>query len=367
MPTMQQFKSRLFSSWGRSLPWNLRPIAVLVGLLGFASFYAGLLFNGVVSVSTTSFLTFLLVWTVGLAMLVIWPTWIQRYDGNLVVFSRALWCGAGCVMMALIVDHPIRVLILVVPVFGVCYAALHLSRKNVALICFITWMIYNSCLLLLGWRVELSLNFELLCYSAFVFLLVAGFLIAEEILRMRHQLYLRNDSLQEMTQQLQELALQDELTGVHNRRHILEVLERQKALADRTQQAFTVCYCDLDHFKRLNDNYGHAAGDKALQNFAQLAQNSVRTVDYVARIGGEEFLLLLVGADAHVSELVTHRLRVGTHQLNVAPEDEHYRLSVSVGVTQYRANESIDSLLRRADEALYKAKMGGRDRVVMES
>jgi len=199
----------------------------------------------------------------------------------------------------------------------------------------------------------------------FACLLTGALLISWEVLIIRDRLEERNQGMRGMMTQLQDLASRDELTGVYNRRHVLEILERQKALADRGQQAFTVCYCDLDHFKTINDRFGHAVGDHALKAFAQLAQSVVRNVDYVARFGGEEFLLVLVDADPAAAAAVAQRMVDLTSTIEVADAPSGLSLSTSVGVAHYTSDESIEAVLRRADEALYTAKGAGRDQVVV--
>ena len=107
---------------------------------------------------------------------------------------------------------------------------------------------------------------------------------------------------------------------------------------------------------KLNDLYGHEAGDQVLQAFAELASTTVRDVDFVARIGGEEFVLVLADASARDAYPVAERLRLGMLRLVVRPEDPGYRVSVSLGIAQYCNEENIDELLHRADTALYQAK-----------
>ena len=161
------------------------------------------------------------------------------------------------------------------------------------------------------------------------------------------------------------LAMRDELTGLYNRRYIMEVLARQKALADRGHIGFTLCYCDLDHFKLINDRYGHQMGDRVLMDFAQVAQSVVRSADFVARLGGEEFLLVLVGADMNTATGVSKRLCERTKTLTAVPEVADYRLTVSVGIASFSMGERVEDVIARADGALYSAKSSGRDRIVV--
>ena len=157
---------------------------------------------------------------------------------------------------------------------------------------------------------------------------------------------------------------------MYNRRYIMEVLSQQKALADRGHVGFALCYCDLDNFKLVNDRFGHARGDEVLKQFAEIAQSVVRTMDYVARLGGEEFILVLVGADHKEALNVASRLAQRCRDIVLGPDagsdsDGTMHFSVSTGIASYRVEERIEDVIQRADSALYRAKNGGRDQIVV--
>ena len=209
---------------------------------------------------------------------------------------------------AALVPHLLRLLLLVVPLFGVLYAALHLKRKQMLAIALITWLAYLIGAMGLAILRSTDLALEGLLTVAFTCMLAVMTVMSSEVTALRVAFERRRDRLNEAMEQLAELAMRDELTGLYNRRYIMEVLSRQKALADRGHMSFTVCYCDLDHFKRINDRYGHQIGDQVLGDFARVAKSVVRSVDFVARLGGEEFLLVLVGADEETSGRVARRL-----------------------------------------------------------
>jgi diguanylate cyclase (GGDEF)-like protein len=164
-------------------------------------------------------------------------------------------------------------------------------------------------------------------------------------------------------QQLEELAIQDPLTGVHNRRAMEHELEIAVEAHKRTGGNFGLVMVDLDHFKMVNDQYGHSAGDRVLIAFANLIRRSTRAVDRMFRFGGEEFVLLL--PVPHVGGL---RLAAENLRLKIAAELRHPggRVTGSLGCAMLMAGESWQSWLARADAALYRAKQGGRDRVVID-
>jgi diguanylate cyclase (GGDEF)-like protein len=231
----------------------------------------------------------------------------------------------------------------------------------------ITWTAYAIGALGLAVFDPSNLRFESLVLLAFSCMLGAMTVMSAEVTALRHAFDRRRDRLNEAMQQLADLAMRDELTGLYNRRYIMDVLSRQKALADRGHLSFTLCYCDLDHFKRINDRYGHQLGDQVLVDFARVTESVVRSVDFVARLGGEEFLLVLVGADEQTAGRVARRLCERTRMMAVIPEDPDFRLTVSVGVAGFRRGERVEDVIQRADRALYEAKSQGRDRIVLGS
>ena len=144
----------------------------------------------------------------------------------------------------------------------------------------------------------------------------------------------------------------------------MKLLTKEKARSDRTQTAFSVAIIDLDYFKRVNDTYGHFVGDDVLKQVVALIQAHIRGSDCLARFGGEEFAwvyTLTRMEDAHQS---ADRIRKELSATPIACGDLSIYISISVGLAEYRQGETVADLLRRADQALYIAKSGGRDRVI---
>lgn len=170
----------------------------------------------------------------------------------------------------------------------------------------------------------------------------------------------------ELEAQLRELATRDPLTGLYNRRHFMELAEHEIVRVGRTQTPLAVCMFDADHFKRINDEYGHAAGDRVLVALARAASSMLRSVDVLGRVGGEEFYALLPDATIVDAANVAERIRCAVHEVAVTADNGAViRPKVSIGVTGLRPGEHLESLLRRADDALYDAKQQGRDRTVV--
>jgi len=160
----------------------------------------------------------------------------------------------------------------------------------------------------------------------------------------------------------EQFATTDALTGLPNRRHADEVLERLLAAARRTRRPLAVVLFDLDHFKAINDNFGHSIGDEALRAIASATRELLRGSDHAARFGGEEFLLLLPETSADDALIVAEKLRAQIAELEVEGLDRE--VTASFGVAAYPDHEATaDRLIEAADAALYRAKAAGRNRV----
>ena len=167
-----------------------------------------------------------------------------------------------------------------------------------------------------------------------------------------------------LEEDLTRLASTDVLTGLHNRRAFFDVAATEIARARRYGDSLSVVSIDLDRFKLINDEYGHAAGDIALVRFAEICRRHVREVDLVARIGGEEFALLLPATSEDNAARLAERIRHAVHEITVLADGQSFDFTVSMGVAAYRGkNDSLEEFMRRADDALYRAKETGRDRI----
>lgn len=178
----------------------------------------------------------------------------------------------------------------------------------------------------------------------------------------------------QMRMELEQLANIDSLTGIHNRRSFIALCEQELLKTSRTGDVFSLIMFDLDHFKQINDRYGHRTGDTVLCAVVEKLRNSVRNIDVVGRWGGEEFVALLPKADAEAAMIVAHRLRyhvdsiaVPSPRLRDSGVRHNITVTVSVGVTTYFGHDptlTVQDLLHQCDSAMYQAKAEGRDRIV---
>lgn len=216
-----------------------------------------------------------------------------------------------------------------------------------------------------------TIRVELLYLLMLALMLVWMSWLGGYVTRLRASLARRRDELAVALERVQLLASHDELTGVYNRRHLMEMLEQQRERAQRHGERLVVCILDLDHFKRINDVHGHLAGDDALRSFSAHVRQQLRRMDVIGRAqlessfgryGGEEFLLLLpyAGIEGALGCLARLRASMREHPLDTCAGP--LAMTFSAGVAEYRIGESASQVVARADAALYRAKANGRDR-----
>ena len=175
----------------------------------------------------------------------------------------------------------------------------------------------------------------------------------------------RIKELEAKLQHMSELVREDQLTGSLNRRGLDDVFERESARADRRGTPLCVALLDLDNFKKLNDTYGHLAGDNALRHLVKVVKDTLRSMDVIARFGGEEFLILLpeTQVDAAAAAMVRVQRELTKHFF--LHENEKMLITFSCGVALRRPNEDQAALMARADRAMYQAKQSGKNRVMV--
>lgn len=189
--------------------------------------------------------------------------------------------------------------------------------------------------------------------------------LQDELAFDREQLVRFSRELAGSNERLQRLALTDALTELPNRRFAMERLEQEWALSQRGERTLSCMMVDIDHFKSINDKFGHQVGDDALKHVADTLRRSARTQDVVCRYGGEEFVVICPDTDMEAAGQCAERLRLNVASARLESQAGHIELTVSVGIAEkLEGAGSIEDLLSRADECLYAAKQKGRNRVV---
>jgi diguanylate cyclase len=221
-------------------------------------------------------------------------------------------------------------------------------------------------LLLINYPRSVNLRVELF-YSGTLFAVLIWFsFIGSHINGLRKKLSKANLELSNANEVIKQQAILDDLTGIYNRGHLFHILLREKSLADRGESMFCLCIFDLDDFKKVNDTHGHLAGDMVLRLLSKRIKDNIRNEDYLARYGGEEFVLILAYTNLKDGLISANRIKKLVSETAYPDLPEDFRMTISMGITRYQPLEDIDMLMRRADDALYKAKKSGKNCIVCE-
>lgn len=246
------------------------------------------------------------------------------------------------------------------------FAALNLKAKQImgvalyALLCYagaIAWIIAQA--------QSREPALEIAHAGVLVAMLLSCMLLSLRLYQMRTRLRKQRQELANALAENKELASRDMLTGLINRRHMLELLHLEQRRCLRGVRTMLLAQMDLDHFKSINDTYGHAVGDLALRTFANVVRENIRNSDVFCRWGGEEFVLLLSDAHLQGSIHTLNRVRCAVQEAEIEGGPAQLRISVSIGLAEHIAGESVEATLDRADKALYSAKRAGRNQVVL--
>jgi len=332
------------------------PLCVLAAYLGYFAISAGemLLLAGGIWLGHLGF------------VLAIRTGWNLHFrDASLTVPQMVWACLALSVILFFAIE--IRSLMMMGYLLVMSVGAFRLSLKGFYCFTLFTIGCYLASLYAIHIARPGTLDFsqEFFLFAGFVVALCGFTIMGVEYSDLRVDLQRRHSELKKAFTRIEELAVTDELTGLYNRRYLMQALNQQRALCNRSRYRFVLCFIDLDHFKKVNDQYGHPFGDKVLKKFAELVDLSLREVDIGARIGGEEFVLVLADTNLDAARQVCERMSKKWMQCAFA-EAPNLTPTLSVGVTAYRHAERIEDTLERADQLLYEAKESGRNRIVVE-
>lgn len=298
--------------------------------------------------------------------------WSERFaDPALTAAQIAL--GVIGVEWAYLIAGPVRNIALFPLLLIFTFGAFSLDPRRIAWLTALTIASLVGCVLALNatrfggqtWSFDdADLRVDLANLLMVMILLPALSLVAARLSSLRRKMSDQRAALTELLGKVQELATHDELTGLANRRHMLERLAQEQARSQRVGSPFSIAIIDLDHFKRINDTYGHDVGDTVLRMFAVQAAATLRASDVMARWGGEEFLLLLPDTRGAQAQAIVGRL---LERVRAQPQPQPQRgdrpLSFSAGVTEHRGGEVVADTVIRADREMYVAKRAGRNAV----
>jgi diguanylate cyclase (GGDEF)-like protein len=188
----------------------------------------------------------------------------------------------------------------------------------------------------------------------------------QKVLALRNEeLLKKNELITEQAQKLELMATRDFLTGLSNRRDFLERAGQEEMRFKRLGRPFALIMLDIDHFKRVNDTFGHACGDKVLTNVSRALEKALRAQDVLARWGGEEFICLLPETGVDGANCAAEKIRTDMEHQRYDCIDDDVPITVTAGVCVYDGSCAIEECIRRADDALYKGKIQGRNKVVL--
>ncbi|HET6726372.1 MAG TPA: GGDEF domain-containing protein [Gammaproteobacteria bacterium] len=252
------------------------------------------------------------------------------------------------------------------------FAAFRMGARKLAVQAIPSFMAFAAIML---WRHDfVGQTLRAAIPRAAIYALLLGWIIffVGYVNRLRRSLSQRNRELRSAMARIEELAIRDELTGAFNRRYIHEALDKEMARSDRTGSTFSICMLDVDHFKRVNHTHGHQAGDDVLHEVVARVRQITRRLDQlghydsfdtIGRLGGEEFLMVLPATSLDGARTCAERIRRAIMDTPFKTHVGELSVTASFGVTEYNFTESAETLIRRADKALYRAKTSGRNRI----
>lgn len=273
--------------------------------------------------------------------------------------------GLGAILAGYVIAGPIREAVLPLVALLLILGVFTLEPRQVLIIGALTIAGLGATVAGMVWleHGELDGRTALIKFVLCALILPAISAVTYYIARIRHRMIQQKVELRQALAMLQEVAIRDDMTGLVNRRHMLQLLDLQRERQARTGEGFCLALIDLDHFKHINDHYGHHVGDAVLRDFALCAVSVLRQTDVLARWGGEEFLLMMPhGPDDDQVLQALNRIRL---QLAAMPTLPERPVTFSAGVTCHPEGESLRETLERADRALYQAKAEGRARSVV--
>ncbi len=313
------------------------------------------------------FYLFGLFWLVHLAFpLLILTGFNQRFKDPSLTLMQMAWATI-CIMISVYYIYELRMVVLMYYLLVMIFGAFRLRLGQFLIIDGLAIASYGLVIaFILHNQMEVvNSRVELIQWIGFSVVMTSFALLGADLSALRHSHRKQSTLLAQALDHIKLLAVTDELTGLWNRRYAIQFLQAQRALAERGAYGFAVGYIDLDHFKEVNDRFGHLGGDLVLQRVAREMGRCLREIDCLARFGGEEFLVVLVQANQTAALTVAKRLLERVRGLEFGGELAGLRVTLSMGVAVSQRGETVDQLLQRADNAVYQAKSQGRNQLIL--
>ncbi len=357
----------LFSSDKKQALRMFRHLAGMLASLAFTLVNIYFFYHGLFFVDATTFFYVIIFFWIGIFLFTILiRTGLNKKaeDPSLTIY-QILWGTSFLLTIIYLLDMERSLMLM--PFFGVLsfgYFKLRFREfLSIALFAILGYSLIVLFIFLSDSR-TISIEFELMQLITFIGTVLVMLYTGSSITQLREKTKKQYAALEESLELNKKLATTDELTNLYNRRYFMKKLSRQKSLSERDASDFVICYFDLDHFKLINDTFGHHIGDIVLQKFAEILLASIREIDFAARFGGEEFVCLLVNTDIDKAVKVTERIRHSLATYNFNDISPSLRATVSIGVSNFKQFNTIQETLTSADRRMYHAKKSGRNKVV---
>ena len=306
---------------------------------------------------------------INLLLYIIFRTgWNKRFPDPSLTFPQ-MAIAALAAMVGIYYTDNIRGVMLVAYIVTILFGVFRFNIIQYLIFTVFSVTCYGTVILLLlnNHPEAITLQVEILQLVVFATVLTWFSMIGSYMRKIRKKLSATNFRLNKALNTIRELAIHDDLTRAYNRRQMFEELKLEKAKADRSGGIFSIALFDLDHFKKINDTYGHLKGDDVLKHLIHSVSHEIREIDSISRYGGEEFVIIMSGSNAKGAEECVLRINNRIKDLKFPGFADSYRITISTGITTYQPVESIDELIARSDSAMYKAKSLGRNLVVIEN
>lgn len=345
----------------------LRHLAAVMSMLAFTLLSIFFFYNDLFSIDEKTFTIILVFFWVGVFIhtIIIRSGLNKRYSDPSLTIPQMVW-GTFFLLAITYLLNEWRSLILMAYFGMLSFGFFKLKFREFLSVALLAILGYGIIILYIYvYEPErISIKLELAQLLAFTCTISVMLYTGSAIHRLRDRTKKQYEALQEALEVNKKLATTDDLTGLFNRRYFMEKLSQQKALSERDDSDFVIFFCDLDHFKHINDTFGHQCGDVVLQKFSEILIASIREIDYAARFGGEEFVCLLVNTDIENAKKVTERIRDSLERYNFSDIAPQLFATVSIGIANFKQFNTLQETLVSADHRMYRAKRIGRNKVV---